>query len=95
MTSTIESDRYGSLPVRANQLLRVMELKQLAKKIGFSALTPNTLLLAHTRRLQLANTRTVRYCHICLSTPFYSVPANSSFSLRPEIQHHLHSSWGQ
>ncbi|MEA5621661.1 transcription-repair coupling factor, partial [Nostoc sp. UHCC 0251] len=28
------SDRYGSLPVPANQLLRVMELKQLAKKLG-------------------------------------------------------------
>ncbi|MEH2416624.1 transcription-repair coupling factor [Nostoc sp.] len=34
------SDRYGSLPVPANQLLRVMELKQLAKKIGFSRIKP-------------------------------------------------------
>ncbi|MBD2678005.1 hypothetical protein H6H03_07820 [Nostoc paludosum FACHB-159] len=32
----MESDRYGTLPVPANQLLRVMELKQLAKKLGFS-----------------------------------------------------------
>ncbi|MEH2297446.1 transcription-repair coupling factor [Nostoc sp.] len=34
------SDRYGNLPVPANQLLRVMELKQLAKKIGFSRIKP-------------------------------------------------------
>ncbi|MCF2147186.1 transcription-repair coupling factor [Desmonostoc muscorum LEGE 12446] len=34
------SDRYGTLPVPANQLLRVMELKQLAKKIGFSRIKP-------------------------------------------------------
>ncbi len=34
------SDRYGSLPVPANQLLRVMELKQLAKKLGFSRIKP-------------------------------------------------------
>ncbi|MBD2508898.1 transcription-repair coupling factor [Nostoc muscorum FACHB-395] len=34
------SDRYGSLPVSANQLLRVMELKQLAKKLGFSRIKP-------------------------------------------------------
>ncbi len=33
-------DRYGTLPVPANQLLRVMELKQLAKKIGFSRIKP-------------------------------------------------------
>ena len=34
------SDRYGTLPVPANQLLRVMELKQLAKKLGFSRIKP-------------------------------------------------------
>ena len=34
------SDRYGTLPVSANQLLRVMELKQLAKKVGFSRIKP-------------------------------------------------------
>jgi transcription-repair coupling factor (superfamily II helicase) len=34
------SDRFGSLPVPANQLLRVMELKQLAKKLGFSRIKP-------------------------------------------------------
>ena len=34
------SDRYGNLPVSANQLLRVMELKQLAKKLGFSRIKP-------------------------------------------------------
>ncbi|MBE9050291.1 transcription-repair coupling factor [Nostocales cyanobacterium LEGE 11386] len=33
-------DRYGTLPVPANQLLRVMELKQLAKKLGFSRIKP-------------------------------------------------------
>ncbi|MBE8968412.1 hypothetical protein IQ277_19955 [Nostocales cyanobacterium LEGE 12452] len=36
----IESDRYSTLPVSANQLLRVMELKQLAKKLGFSRIKP-------------------------------------------------------
>ncbi|MBD2490574.1 transcription-repair coupling factor [Aulosira sp. FACHB-615] len=34
------SDRYGTLPVPANQLLRVMELKQIAKKLGFSRIKP-------------------------------------------------------
>jgi transcription-repair coupling factor (superfamily II helicase) len=34
------SDRYGAIPVPANQLLRVMELKQLAKKLGFSRIKP-------------------------------------------------------
>jgi transcription-repair coupling factor (superfamily II helicase) len=34
------SDRYGNLPVPANQLLRVMELKQLAKQLGFSRIKP-------------------------------------------------------
>ncbi|AUT03444.1 transcription-repair coupling factor [Nostoc sp. CENA543] len=33
-------DRYGNLPVPANQLLRVMELKQLAKQLGFSRIKP-------------------------------------------------------
>jgi transcription-repair coupling factor (superfamily II helicase) len=33
-------DRYGALPTPANQLLRVMELKQLAKKLGFSRIKP-------------------------------------------------------
>ncbi|WP_414752323.1 transcription-repair coupling factor [Anabaena sp. CCY 9910] len=36
------SDRYGTLPVSANQLLRVMELKQLAKKLGFSRIKPES-----------------------------------------------------
>ncbi|BAY76615.1 transcription-repair coupling factor [Nostoc linckia NIES-25] len=36
------SDRYGTLPVPANQLLRVMELKQLAKKLGFSRIKPES-----------------------------------------------------
>ncbi|OUL23159.1 transcription-repair coupling factor [Nostoc sp. RF31YmG] len=34
------SDRYGAIPVPASQLLRVMELKQLAKKLGFSRIKP-------------------------------------------------------
>jgi len=34
------SDRYGTVPTPANQLLRVMELKQLAKKLGFSRIKP-------------------------------------------------------
>ncbi|BAY22178.1 transcriptional-repair coupling factor [Calothrix sp. NIES-2100] len=34
------SDRYGTIPQSANQLLRVMELKQLAKKLGFSRIKP-------------------------------------------------------
>jgi len=34
------SDRYGSIPTAALQLLRVMELKQVAKKIGFSRIKP-------------------------------------------------------
>ncbi len=34
------SDRYGTIPTAANQLLRVMELKQLAKKLGFSRIKP-------------------------------------------------------
>ncbi|MDB9445644.1 transcription-repair coupling factor [Anabaena sp. CS-542/02] len=33
-------DRYGAIPVPANQLLRVMELKQVAKKLGFSRIKP-------------------------------------------------------
>ncbi len=34
------SDRYGSIPVAANQLLRVVELKQVAKSLGFSRIKP-------------------------------------------------------
>jgi len=34
------SDRYGLVPTAALQLLRVMELKQVAKKIGFSRIKP-------------------------------------------------------
>ncbi|PSO96049.1 MAG: hypothetical protein BRC53_09430, partial [Cyanobacteria bacterium SW_6_48_11] len=34
------SDRYGSLPPAAQQLLRVIELKQLAKSLGFSRIKP-------------------------------------------------------
>ncbi|PMB40382.1 transcription-repair coupling factor [Fischerella thermalis CCMEE 5330] len=34
------SDRYGTIPKPASQLLRVMELKQLAKKLGFSRIKP-------------------------------------------------------
>ncbi|NWF59057.1 MAG: transcription-repair coupling factor [Fischerella sp.] len=34
------NDRYGAIPKPANQLLRVMELKQLAKKLGFSRIKP-------------------------------------------------------
>ncbi|MBR8840060.1 MAG: transcription-repair coupling factor [Stigonema ocellatum SAG 48.90 = DSM 106950] len=34
------SDRYGTIPTPASQLLRVMELKQLAKKLGFSRIKP-------------------------------------------------------
>ena len=33
-------DRYGQIPVSAHQLLRVMELKQLGKKLGFSRIKP-------------------------------------------------------
>ncbi|PPS45049.1 transcription-repair coupling factor [Chroococcidiopsis sp. TS-821] len=34
------SDRYGTIPSGANQLLRVMELKQIAKSLGFSRIKP-------------------------------------------------------
>ncbi len=34
------SDRFGTIPKSANQLLRVMELKQLAKNLGFSRIKP-------------------------------------------------------
>lgn len=34
------NDRYGNVPASANQLLRVMELKQLAKNLGFSRIKP-------------------------------------------------------
>lgn len=33
-------DRYGNIPTPASQLLRVMELKQLGKKLGFSRIKP-------------------------------------------------------
>ncbi len=33
-------DRYGNIPLPATQLLRVMELKQLGKKVGFSRIKP-------------------------------------------------------
>jgi len=34
-------DRYGSIPTPALQLIRVMELKQIAKKLGFSRIKPD------------------------------------------------------
>ena len=34
------SDRYGNIPKSAQQLLKVMELKQLGKKLGFSRIKP-------------------------------------------------------
>lgn len=34
------NDRYGIVPPPANQMLRVMELKQLAKNLGFSRIKP-------------------------------------------------------
>lgn len=34
------SDRYGEIPKSAQQLVRVVELKQLAKKLGFSRIKP-------------------------------------------------------
>jgi transcription-repair coupling factor (superfamily II helicase) len=34
------TDRYGTIPTPAAQLLRVMELKQVAKKLGFSRIKP-------------------------------------------------------
>ncbi|ACB53058.1 transcription-repair coupling factor [Crocosphaera subtropica ATCC 51142] len=34
------NDRYGNLPVPVEQLLQVMELKQLAKSLGFSRIKP-------------------------------------------------------
>ncbi|WP_421656583.1 transcription-repair coupling factor [Leptothermofonsia sp. ETS-13] len=34
------SDRYGPIPVAALQLIRVVELKQIAKKLGFSRIRP-------------------------------------------------------
>ncbi len=35
------NDRYGNVPASASQLLRVMELKQLAKNLGFSRIKPD------------------------------------------------------
>jgi transcription-repair coupling factor (superfamily II helicase) len=34
------SDRYGPIPTAANQLIRVVELKQIAKSLGFSRIKP-------------------------------------------------------
>jgi transcription-repair coupling factor (superfamily II helicase) len=34
------NDRYGSIPVAAHQLIRVVELKQVAKSLGFSRIKP-------------------------------------------------------
>ncbi|MGJ3245131.1 MAG: transcription-repair coupling factor [Elainellaceae cyanobacterium] len=34
------SDRYGPMPTGALQLIRIMELKQIAKKLGFSRIKP-------------------------------------------------------
>jgi transcription-repair coupling factor (superfamily II helicase) len=34
------SDRYGAIPAAAQQLLRIVELKQIAKKLGFSRIKP-------------------------------------------------------
>lgn len=36
------SDRYGPIPTAAHQLLRVMELKHLAKKLGVSRIKPES-----------------------------------------------------
>lgn len=33
-------DRYGNIPQPAHQLIRIMELKQIAKKLGFSRIRP-------------------------------------------------------
>jgi transcription-repair coupling factor (superfamily II helicase) len=35
------SDRFGPIPMAAQQLLRIMELKQIAKTIGFSRIKPD------------------------------------------------------
>jgi transcription-repair coupling factor (superfamily II helicase) len=35
------NDRYGTIPNAAQQLIRVMELKQIAKKIGFARIKPD------------------------------------------------------
>jgi transcription-repair coupling factor (superfamily II helicase) len=35
------SDRYGTIPIAATQLLRVMELKQIGKALGFSRIKPD------------------------------------------------------
>ncbi|MFB2938202.1 transcription-repair coupling factor [Aerosakkonemataceae cyanobacterium BLCC-F154] len=35
------SDRYGAIPPAARQLLKVMELKQVARKLGFSRIKPD------------------------------------------------------
>lgn len=36
------SDRYGSIPAATQQLLRIVELKQIAKKLGFSRIKPDS-----------------------------------------------------
>ncbi len=36
------SDRYGSIPAAALQLIRVVELKQVGKKLGFSRIKPDS-----------------------------------------------------
>ncbi|XGV95989.1 MAG: transcription-repair coupling factor [Leptolyngbya sp. BL-A-14] len=35
------SDRYGAIPAAALQLMRIVELKQIAKKLGFSRIKPD------------------------------------------------------
>ncbi|MDX2242803.1 MAG: transcription-repair coupling factor [Leptolyngbyaceae cyanobacterium bins.302] len=35
------SDRYGSIPAATQQLMRIVELKQIARKIGFSRIKPD------------------------------------------------------
>ncbi|MBW4470040.1 MAG: transcription-repair coupling factor [Stenomitos rutilans HA7619-LM2] len=35
------SDRYGAIPAAALQLIRIVELKQIAKKLGFSRIKPD------------------------------------------------------
>lgn len=35
------SDRYGSIPAATQQLMRIVELKQIAKKLGFSRIRPD------------------------------------------------------
>lgn len=53
----------------------------------------DTLHLMYLQKLQLANAETVRRHYIPLSVAFQFVPANPSFSLRPDIKNDLHSGW--